>query len=309
MDRTAWLRHQLPEDEPGVEIGPLDRAIMPRPGTAVLYADHLDNAGLKAKYAAHDVVDVEAIPHVDFVIGAEGLAAAVGDRRVRYVIASHVIEHVPNPIAWLADIHGLLADGGVALLAIPDLRRCFDALRRESTPGEWVEAYLGNHSRPSPSRIFDAFSNEVKVGGAISWHHDPDPADMVLSRDASLSLQLARDNLRGSDYLDVHCWTFTAATFCNLMRKVASAGLLELKLDSITDTMGHEFLVRLRRDDAASRSDIVASYPARGGRYDLLPGDFDAVGYCRLNPDIAASSIDPNDHYIQHGRREQRAYR
>lgn len=309
MDRIEWLRNQLPADLPGVEIGPLDRAIMPRPGTSVLYADHLDTAGLKAKYAPHSVVDIEAIPEIDFVIDSRGLRAAVGDRRLHYVIASHVVEHVPNPIGWLADIHGLLVDGGVLLLAIPDLRRCFDALRRQSTPGEWVEAYLGNHARPSPSRIFDAFSNEVKVDGNISWHHDPDPRDLVLSRTARHALQLAEDNKAGDEYLDVHCWTFTPASFCNMMRTIASAGLLHMKLDAMTATLGHEFLVRLRRDDAARPVDIVCSYPARGDRYDLLPADFEAANYCRLNPDVGAAGIDPNDHYLQHGWKEQRRYR
>ena len=309
MDRSQWLRESLDATSPGIEIGPLDRAIMPRPGSAVFYADHLDTEGLRAKYADHPAVDIDAIPDIDFVIGHGGLAASVGPLRLQYVIASHVIEHVPNPVAWLKDIHGLLADHGQLLLAVPDLRRCFDALRSESTPGQWVEAYLGNHSRPSPSRIFDAFSNEVKVNGTISWHHDPDPRDMILSHGPLQALEAARDNLASGEYLDVHCWAFTPGSFANLMRKMVLAGLVDLRLDAMTGTLGHEFLVRLSRDDSASRGELAASYPATGGRYQLLPADFDAQAYCRINPDVAAAAIDPNDHWLEHGWREQRRYR
>src|SRR5687768_6602282 len=101
MDRLNWMRSDLPLDRPGIEIGPLDRPIMPRPGSAVLYADHLDRAGLQAKYQGHAPVNAETIPDIDFVIGEAGLRAGVADQRVHYVIASHVIEHIPNPIAWL----------------------------------------------------------------------------------------------------------------------------------------------------------------------------------------------------------------
>lgn len=309
LDRTQWLRNGLPTERPGLEIGPLDRPIMPRPGSAVLYADHLDKEGLKAKYASHAPVNGDTIPDIDFVIGQAGLRAGVGEQRLHYVIASHVIEHIPNPITWLADIHALLVDGGILVLAIPDLRRCFDALRRPSTAAEWIEAHLDNRTRPSPSRIFDAMCNEVQIDGTISWNYDPDPRDLILSRTAAAAYDLAQQFKQSGEYMDVHCWTFTPASFCNLMRTVAATGLLELKLQSITDTIGQEFLVRLSRSDTNDRADIVCSYPAAEGRYYLLPEDFDAGGYYRQNPDVKAAGMDPYDHYLQYGRNEGRHYR
>lgn len=309
MDRIEWLRHGISMHLPGIEIGPLDRPVMPRPGSAVLYADHLDRQGLREKYAQHAAVNLAAIPEIDFVIGEDGLRGAVGDQQLHYLIASHVIEHVPNPIRWLNEIHDLLYDGGVVSLAIPDRRRCFDALRRESTPGEWVEAYLLDHTRPSPSRIFDALSNEVKVNGAISWNHDPLPNELRLSRTADHALRIARHVLQGDAYFDVHCWTFTPESFCNLMRTVVSTGLIRLKLLAITATHGNEFFVRLGRDDTMALNALRCSYPAAGGRYDGLPGDFDAAAYCRLNPDVEAAGVDPYDHYIEYGAGEGRRHR
>lgn len=308
-DRNEWLRKGLPNDRPGIEFGPLDRPILTRPGYQVLYADHLDRNGLREKYALHAPVDVDAIPDIDFVLGKHDFRGTFGDGRLHYALASHVIEHVPNPIAWLRDIHDAFVDGGDLLLAIPDMRRCFDALRQPSTAAEWVGAYLEKHSKPSSTRIFDALANEVTVNGNITWAHDADPRDMILSRCPTKAYELAESVMKNGEYMDVHCWAFTPASFCNLLRAAVSAGLISLRLERMTDTLGHEFLVHLRRDDSSDLSDIVASYPAADGRYELLPPDFDARAYYRLNPDIRAARMDPYDHYLQYGWREGRSFR
>lgn len=309
MNRQEWLADGLSLQAAGLEIGPLDRPIMKRPGSGVLYADHLDQEGLRRKYVDHGPVNPDTIPEIDFVIGDAGLRAAVGDRRMNYVLASHVIEHVPNPLAWLDDIHAILVDGGVLVLAVPDHRRCFDALRRPTVAADWIEAFLDRRSRPSASRIFDAMCNEVSIDGQISWGNDPDSADLILSRTPAAAYELARQFHGSGEYMDVHCWTFTPDTFCDVLRVAALAGVMQLKLETITPTQGQEFFVRLVRDDSAGRPEVAASYPARGERYRRLPPDFDASTYYRLNPDVRDAGIDPNDHYLQYGRHESRAYR
>lgn len=309
MERTAWLRQGITEHDLGIEIGPLDRPIVVRPGSAVRYADHLDREGLIAKYAQHAGVDPAKIPHIDFVIGPAGLKGATGDARFRYLIASHVIEHVPDPIGWFNDIHDLLEDGGWVALAIPDRRRCFDALRRESTPGEWVEAALLGHTRPSPSRIFDALSNEVKLDGQISWNHQPTLEELKLSRTPAHALAITRSTLASGEYFDVHCWTFTPESFCNLMRTIVAAGLLELHLTELRGTEDNEFLVRLHRSDSMSRTARMATFPAKGERYRSLPEGFSAATYYQLNPDVEAAGVDANDHYVEYGSNEGRRWR
>jgi len=41
----------------------------------------------------------------------------------------------------------------------------------------------------------------------------------------------------------------------------------------------------------------------------ILPVDFDAQVYLRLNPDVARAEVDPVVHYLRHGHKEGRAYR
>ncbi len=48
------------------------------------------------------------------------------------LVASHVIEHVPDLITWLREIASVLKPTGQARLAIPDRRYTFDLLRVET---------------------------------------------------------------------------------------------------------------------------------------------------------------------------------
>jgi len=310
MDRLQWLSADLPTDLPGIEIGPLDKPILERPRFAVSYIDHLDRAGLQAKYSTHSTVDPERIPEIDFVVGSAGLRQSVTteDGKFYYLIASHVIEHIPNPIDWFADVGALLHGKGRVVLAVPDHRYCFDALRRTTTAGEWVEAALSGHSRPSPGRIFDALYNEVTHQGAIAWGAGVDESGYKRSRGAGAALEIARRSHYSAEYFDVHCWTFTPESFCNLMRDLVLAGAVDFALEAITPSHGCEFFVRLVKAEGMLRSMVAATYPAAGGRYDRLPKGFDAVGYCRFNPDVVAAEIDPNDHYLEYGLQEGRRW-
>jgi hypothetical protein len=84
----------------GIEIGPSFRPVVAKNEGDVIYVDHLDTELLKAKYADDPNVDTCKIVSVDAVWGSQTLLQGVG-RRVDYVIASHVAEHVPDLVGWL----------------------------------------------------------------------------------------------------------------------------------------------------------------------------------------------------------------
>jgi hypothetical protein len=106
FDRAATLTKNLKLEKQGLEIGPLARPIVPKKGTGVLYADHLPTDKLRDKYRGHELVSNDHIQGVDIVVGPSGIGDAVGSRRFNYVLASHVIEHIPNPLGWFNDIYG-----------------------------------------------------------------------------------------------------------------------------------------------------------------------------------------------------------
>ena len=99
----------------GLEIGPLYR---PRvsPTHDVRYVDHYSTEELRAGYAVNAVAApfLDDIVEVDYVLrdGATIASATKEDAPFDYVVASHVIEHVVDPIGWLRDIERSLLRKG-----------------------------------------------------------------------------------------------------------------------------------------------------------------------------------------------------
>lgn len=60
-----------------------------------------------------------------------------------YAVASHVFEHLPNPVGWLRDVAALLVPRGVIALAVPDRRFTFDFFRRETTAARILGRAVG----------------------------------------------------------------------------------------------------------------------------------------------------------------------
>ncbi|MPW20588.1 methyltransferase domain-containing protein [Paraburkholderia sp. CNPSo 3157] len=81
--------------------------------------------------AGNPSVDVDKIVETDAIWGKRTLAETL-KRPVDFIVASHVIEHVPDLITWLRELSHALRPGGQVRLAIPDKRFTFDLLRRET---------------------------------------------------------------------------------------------------------------------------------------------------------------------------------
>ena len=127
--RESLLKHIDVVASVGLEIGPLTRPIVTTKDGEIYYIDHLCTEDLRRKYANDATVDKSRIVDVSFVTGDGDLAHACGGRQFDYVIASHVIEHTSNMIAWLRDVGAILRSGGRLVLAVPDKRYTFDRLR------------------------------------------------------------------------------------------------------------------------------------------------------------------------------------
>ena len=99
----------------GLEIGPLDRPLIEKSslhsGGEVFYLDHLSTEDLKNKYHSDSTVSVDAIVDVDYVCSDGNFEKVLKQKQFDYVVASHVIEHVPNPIYWLKGLFGILRPG------------------------------------------------------------------------------------------------------------------------------------------------------------------------------------------------------
>jgi hypothetical protein len=231
----------------GVEVGPSFSPVLPKSsGADVTVIDHADAPTLRDKYRAHGV-DVEAIEDVDVVWAGGSLIGALGAQApFDFIIASHVVEHLPDPIGFLADCEALLAPGGVLSLALPDSRYCFDCFRPLTSIGQWVDARLAGRTQHTAGTVLDHTLHAAKRGESIAWPPGAiEPLAMVHERD-HVDAMLARSAIVG-DYLDVHAWVFTPESFRYLVDMSRALGHTSFVVAEHHDTVGSEFFVSLRR--------------------------------------------------------------
>ena len=232
----------------GLEIGPREAPLIRREAGPILYADYVDTETLRA--GLHASLDPAALMEVDVVTGG-GKLSAVMPRPVDYIVASHVVEHVPDLLGWLADLREVLKPGGTLGLAIPDRRFTFDRFRQESTIAEAVEAYLLQYDRPSVRQIFDCAWHAVTMEVSEGWRGGPDPAAASAYRMGKLpaALELVRGVHESGRYNEAHCWVFTPASFLDLCGQAAALSLFAYELADFhpTESGGYEFYAVLRR--------------------------------------------------------------
>lgn len=228
----------------GLEIGPSHNPIAPKSlGYDVETVDHLSRDQLMAKYADQGV-DTSKIEAVDFVWHGEPLDELVGRRSYYdWIVASHLIEHVPDPISMLQQCQEILKPTGVLSLVIPDKRYCFDYFRPLSSTGDFLDAYQLRRVRPSRGQIFDHFASAASRNGAISWGKDGGGGANSLVHDLSDAIDLYVSN--PSEYVDVHCWCFTLSSFELMVADLRALGLIQFVIKASFDTDAGEFYVSL----------------------------------------------------------------
>ncbi len=244
----------------GAEIGPLQHPIVTKAESRVLYVDHTDTQSLRRKYEADPNVDVHEIVPVDIVWGEVSLAEALGPgHRLGYVLASHVIEHVPDLIGWLEEVRAVLQPGGRLNLAVPDRRFTFDYLRQETQLADVLAAYLAKARRPQPREIIDFLTNFTPIDIRDAWNGQLQKAALRPIHPVEGAIAVARSALNG-EYHDVHCWVFTPITFARLFQRLAEAGLLNLACAGFHDTAEFTFEFFVSLQETTGRDAIVESW-------------------------------------------------
>lgn len=213
----------------GLEIGPLDAGIADPAGADVRFVDVFDTAGLRAHYAGDPNVILELIPEIDFALIQDGSARPLAEAvkpgaPYDWVIASHVIEHVPDMIGWLEQIADVTVDGGALILAVPDRRYCFDRHRPPTTTGQALEAYENGATRPGVRAVYDFCRSAVTVDTRALWQGARPPGrDAAMYDPAGVAAALER--VRAGEYVDSHVWTFTPESFLTQVVELRELGL------------------------------------------------------------------------------------
>jgi len=251
-DRTSLLLQGLSRNARIVEIGPSYGPLAPKAGgwqTTVV--DHASRESLVAKYAGDPSVDTTRIEEVDLIWTGGPLHDSfppTSHGSYTALIASHVLEHIPDPIGFLKSAEELLhGQGGTLRLALPDRRLCFDVFRPTATTGRVLAAHRQDTGRHGYADLFDHVAYLARLDGRAAWTSEP-LAGLTLDHTLEQAQQHAEHgSATGGPYVDCHAWQFTPASFELLVLELAALGIIDWRIDWIEPQPYTEFLVSLSR--------------------------------------------------------------
>ena len=186
------------------------------------------------------------------------LAEAVAEGApFQHVVASHVIEHVPDMLGWLRDVAQVLTWDGALLLAVPDRRYCFDVHRSPTTVGQVVQAHLDGDRTPSVRAVLDHFMRAVDLSAEQAWAGVQPPTQGLHPLD-DVRRHLARQ--QAGDYVDCHVWPLTPRGFADLMDDLLALDQVDFAVERLTATRvgEQEFYATLRRLDRRREPEVAA---------------------------------------------------
>jgi SAM-dependent methyltransferase len=244
----------------GLEIGLQARGLVPkRDGYNVKIADWYSTDELRSHFKRVPDVDEAKIEEVDYITAGKSLSDAIPERGVfDYIIASHVIEHVPDLVQFLKDCEALLRPSGCLVLAVPDKRFTFDVLRPLTSLGDVMQAHLYQYSKHPPGKILDYYAYAACRDGGYIWgpeHAGP----LTFKYSMSEARRKFDEATHESDYIGMHGWTFVPASFRLLMNDLMELGEIGL-LETAFGTMPPEFFIALSRTGGGcmlSRQDLA----------------------------------------------------
>jgi SAM-dependent methyltransferase len=123
--------------EPGVEIGAFKTPI---PGINPVYVDRFAEYAREATLSDY-YGDACELPYLD--------------SSLRYVATSHVLEHVANPLAAIAEWYRVLRHNGIIYAVIPDWRRTFDHTRHPTSLQHLLDDYRKGVTQSDGTHIDD----------------------------------------------------------------------------------------------------------------------------------------------------------
>jgi SAM-dependent methyltransferase len=188
----------------GIEVGP-GRAPFRPPGVTVRTVGRWNPAGALAVRQALDLDDHPGAgggdlePDVVADVNVDRLGA-FADASEDFVIASHVVEHLADPLGFLDDVHRVVRPGGTVLLFLPDRHRTADRFR----PPTPLEHLVEDH-RAATTEVSDAHLVEYARDRGIALHRGRRRREIL-------------DGLRAQS-VHAHCWD--AAEFVEMLRWAA----------------------------------------------------------------------------------------
>ncbi|MFM8413213.1 MAG: hypothetical protein ACKOCX_00650 [Planctomycetota bacterium] len=255
------LRTCISRDRPGIEIGPWCNPIAPkRDGYRTTVIDVCEQEPLRQMaenrgIRAEKVANLESVDIVGDASRIRELVRAAGiTTRYGWIISSHNLEHLPDPIGFLTGCSELLDPDGLLGMVIPDKRFCFDRFQPLTTLAGMLRARAALADPFEPS--WTAFQQKSLAARLVAddgsrrhaWARETDQPDEIVVGDCRPAFRALADSLtQGTpEVFHGHRWRFTPASFELLVLDLRAVGLIALEVETICDTVGTGFGVRMR---------------------------------------------------------------
>jgi len=249
MDPRARIGERLTGDV--LEIGPGINPFPTAAGATVVFADKSVAGGRDQNWP--ELIGEPKGPQADLDVDIDvaGLGA-IASESLDVVIASHVLEHLANPIHAIEELARVLRPGGKLVIVMPERRMTFDAQRVPTPLSHLLEEHrLGTvavseeHIREFCEAIYS--QPPIHPPEVREWY-DPDQLDP-----ARLELHRRRS-------IHVHCWG--AEEFASFLTGLLSLGLLHARLEDVFfhdegGVVGIEFGFVLRKQPPLDGADLA----------------------------------------------------
>ena len=263
--RVFFAREGLSDLDFALEISPLHAMLLlPGPRTFVLDVKSRDEHVKELSAAAENnwllkqygPLWENLIPNTSFIWKGQSYKDLVGDLAFNRIVASHVIEHIPDVISWLNWIHEILLPGGQLRLFVPDMRFTWDHNRTPTRLLDILDNHLERRDRPSWGMILEQILYSPRAKSAqelLNASFTPQQRSLENTFDPSLIMRAYAEIVRMkniSKYVDAHVSKWHQKSFKSHFNCLYLMKLTRMKLVYTSRQHGHatEFSAIFERD-------------------------------------------------------------
>ncbi len=256
--RKYIIKKYLKKNDRILEFGPLIRPLVSKKDYPnIFFADVKSTEDVKKLYTGNDYlkatgldVNIDEVAPIDYVITKSYTETFKNEEKFDVVYLSHVIEHMPDIIAFMKDVVNIIKPDGKLVLLYPDARYCFDHFRNGTT---FVDAYdIYKNKSVNGKAVFDFTYNVLHENNPAFFWSEKGIVDILPQNkfeDALESYDKAAVNELPDD---VHFWPFSDYQFVKFLYDMDRAGLLDFEISDFHETQykTQEFMVVLTRKSA-----------------------------------------------------------
>jgi SAM-dependent methyltransferase len=235
-----------------LEIGPSYNPVAPRAaGWRSFSLDHASQEELRDKYRG--MQPIERIEPVDYIWKGGPLEGAIPTEQhgtFDAIIASHVIEHFPDPLAFFFSAAAILSEAGRISLAIPDKRFMFDFFKPVTQTSDYLYAHFSGRTRHSKKTAFDNIALNVREGQDYVWSRRLVGNFGFFGRDVlrdAYEIFNRTEESEADEYVDYHNSVYTPSSFELIIFELGQLEILPFAIENRFPTSGCEFYVTLRK--------------------------------------------------------------